>query len=36
MPERLSMRETEIGGRILVTTLSDAKTVSAKDIDALF
>ncbi|MBL8397854.1 MAG: IS4 family transposase [Candidatus Accumulibacter sp.] len=36
MPERLSMRETEIGGRILVTTLSDAKTVSAKDIDALY
>ncbi len=36
MPERLSMRETEIGGRILVTTLSDAKTVSATDIDALY
>jgi hypothetical protein len=36
MPERLSMRETEIGGRILVTTLSDAKTVSAQDIDALY
>ena len=36
MPERLSMRETEIGGRILVTTLADAKTVSAKDIDALY
>ncbi|HWR77838.1 MAG TPA: IS4 family transposase [Thiobacillus sp.] len=36
MPERLSMRETEIGGRILVTTLSDARTVSAKDIDALY
>lgn len=36
MPERLSMRETEIGGRVLVTTLIDAKTVSAKDIDALY
>lgn len=36
MPERLSMRETEVGGRILVTTLTDAKTVSAADIDALY
>ena len=36
MPEKLSMRETEIGGRILVTTLADAKTVTAQDIDALY
>ena len=36
MPERLSMRETEIGGRILVTTLTDAKAVSAADVDALY
>jgi len=36
MPERLSMRETEIGGRVLVTTLTDAKTVSAADVDALY
>ena len=36
MPERLSMRETDIGGRVLVTTLNDAKSVSAKDIDALY
>jgi hypothetical protein len=36
MPERLSMRETEIGGRILVTTLIDAKTVSATEIDVLY
>lgn len=36
MPERLLMRETDIGGRVLVTTLSDAKSVSAKDIDALY
>lgn len=36
MPERLSMRETDIGGRVLVTTLTDAKTVSTTDIDALY
>jgi hypothetical protein len=36
MPERLSMRETEVGGRILVTTLTDASAVTAKDIDALY
>jgi hypothetical protein len=36
MPERLSMREIEIGGRILVTTLADAKSVSAADINALY
>lgn len=36
MPERLPMRETEIGGRILVTTLVDAKAVTAQDVDALY
>jgi len=36
MPERLTLRETEVGGRILVTTLNDAKTVSALEIDALY
>lgn len=36
MPVRVSMRETEIGGRILVTTLADAKAVTAQDIDALY
>ncbi len=36
MPDRLSMRETEIGGRILVTTLTDAKAVCPTDIDALY
>lgn len=36
MPERLSMRETEIGGRVLVTTLTDARTVSATDVDVLY
>lgn len=36
MPERLNMRETEIAGRILVTTLTDAKAVSAMEIDHLY
>ena len=36
MPERLTMRETEIGSRILVTTLTDARMVSAMEIDALY
>lgn len=36
MPERLTMRETEVGGRILVTTLLDAKATSPADIDALY
>ena len=36
MPEKLSMRETEVGGRILVTTLTDVRTVTAQDIDALY
>lgn len=36
MPERLAMRETDRGGRVLVTTLTDAKWVSAADIDALY
>jgi hypothetical protein len=36
MPVRVSMRETEIGGRILVTTLADAKAVTAQNIDALY
>lgn len=36
MPERLTLRETEIAGRILVTTLTDAKTVSAAEIDTLY
>jgi hypothetical protein len=36
MPEKLAMRETEVGERILVTTLTDAKTVTTQDIDALY
>jgi len=36
MPERLLMRETEVGGRVLVTTLTDAKTVSGPDMGAAY
>ena len=36
MPEQLPMRETEVGGRILVTTLIDAKTMTAHDVNALY
>jgi len=36
MPERLTVRQTEVAGRILVTTLTDAHAVSAHDIDALY
>ena len=36
MPERLSMRETKVGGRALVTTFTDARAVSAADLDALY
>ena len=36
MPERLTMRETEIAGRIVVTTLVDHKLVSAAEIDRLY
>ena len=36
MPECLLLRETEVAGRILVTTLTDPKTVSAVEIDALY
>ena len=35
-PERLRMREVEIDGRILVTTLLDPKAVSAPALDALY
>jgi hypothetical protein len=27
MPERLNMRQTEVAGRILVTTLNDARSI---------
>ena len=36
MPERLTLRETEVAGRILVTTLTDPKAVSAVQIDELY
>jgi len=36
MPERLVMRETEVAGRILVTTFTDAASVSALEIDRLY
>ena len=36
MPERLTMRQTEIAGRILVTTLTDARAVTALELDALY
>lgn len=36
MPERLSLRQTEVAGRILVTTLTDARTVSPLELDALY
>lgn len=36
MPERLALRETEVAGRILVSTLTDARTVTSFDLDALY
>ena len=36
MPETLSMRQTEVAGRILVTTLTDAQAADKTDIDALY
>ena len=36
MPERLAMRETEIAGRVLVTTFTNAASVSALEIDQLY
>jgi hypothetical protein len=36
MPEHLTLRQVEVAGRILVTTLTDARSVSAHDIDALY
>ncbi len=35
-PERLRMREVEVDGRILVTTLLDPHTVSAASLDSLY
>lgn len=36
MPERLTLREVEVAGRILVTTFTDPKSVSAVEIDKLY
>ena len=36
MPERLAVRETEVAGRVLVTTFLDPEAVSALEIDALY
>ena len=36
MPERLTLRETEIAGRVLVTTFTDPKFVSAAQLDQLY
>jgi hypothetical protein len=36
MPEQLTLRQTEVAGRILVTTLTDARTVAPLDLDTLY
>lgn len=36
MPEQLKLRQTEVAGRILVTTLTDGSTVSPLDLDTLY
>lgn len=36
MPERLTVRQTEVAGRMLVTTLVDAGAVTSLDLDALY
>lgn len=36
MPEQLTLRQTEVAGRILVTTLTDAHGVTPLDLDALY
>jgi hypothetical protein len=36
MPEQLTLRQTEVAGRILVTTLTDARIVVPFDLDALY
>jgi hypothetical protein len=36
MPEQLTLRQTELAGRVLVTTLTDARSVTPLDLDALY
>lgn len=36
MPQQLTLRQTEVAGRVLVTTLTDAHRVKPLDLDALY
>lgn len=36
LPQHLSLRQTEVAGRILVTTLTDARSVTPLDLDTLY
>lgn len=36
MPEHMSVRQTKVAGRVLVTTLTDAHSVSPRDLDSLY
>lgn len=36
MPEHLTVRETQVAGRVLVTTLTDARAVTPLELDALY
>lgn len=36
MPGQLTLRQTEVAGRILVTTLTDARQITPLDLDALY
>jgi hypothetical protein len=36
MPEKITVRETEVAGRILVSTLTDARGITPEDLDALY
>jgi len=36
MPAQLSLRQTEVAGRVLVTTLTDARSVTPLDLDSLY
>ena len=36
VPEQLTLRQTEVAGRVLVTTMSDARSVKPIDLDTLY
>lgn len=36
MPQQLTVRQIEVAGRVLVTTLADAQSVSPRDLDRLY